>query len=203
MSKKTSAIQWIMLGCGGLLLVAYISINLVSKSISKSWDSQLATLIATDDSITAPGDGAHAVSINPDDILKVGETSVVFGVEITLDNAGFIKSVENTSGKWDYWFVEFTGKSIADEIQYGVNPRVDSQLQYLQNGNYIWDLDEFEQSQCDDEHVIDGFEMGDSFHCRLIYVVPADERNLYWVYKRIGSGDDSSYEERFVAFQIR
>jgi hypothetical protein len=159
-------------------------------------------LIATDDSITAPGDGAHAVAINPDDVLKLGETGSVFGVEITLDNAGFIKPAENTLEKWDYWFVEFTGKSATDKIQYGVNPGVESQLQYLHDENYIWVPDDYEQRECNYAHVIDGFEMGESFHCRLVYLVPADERNLYWVYARTDS-IDGSYEERFAAFQIR
>jgi hypothetical protein len=203
MSKKTKAIQWTMLGCGGLLFVFYISINLVSKSVSNNWDNQLATLIATDDSIVAFGDGAHAVPINPEDVLHVGEKSGVFGVEIVLNNAGFIKAVENTSGAWDYWFVEFTGKSISDEIQYGVNPGVESQLQYFQNGNYIWDLDEFDQRQCNYEHVMDGFEKNESFNCRLVYVVPADKRDIYWVYARTDTIVDGAYEERYVVFQIR
>jgi hypothetical protein len=203
MSKKSNVGQWLVIGCGCLIIFAYLSVSLVFRSISNDWNNQLATLIATDDSITAPGDGAHAVPINANDVLEIGETSAVFGVEITLDNAGFIKSAENTSGKWDYWFVEFTGKSISEELQYGVNPEVESQLQYLHSNNYIWGFHEFEQSQCDAGHVLDGFETGESFHCRLIYVVPADERNLYWVYKRTDNVADDSYEERYVVFQIR
>jgi len=203
MSKKPSIAQWLVLGCGALLVVTCISVSLIFRSVSKNWDNQLATLIATNDNIAAFGDGSHPVSISPNDVLKIGETSTVFGVEITLDNAGFAKSAEYTSGQKDYWFVEFTGKSISDEIQYGVNPVVESQLQYLQNGNYILALDEFEQRQCDYGHVIDGLETGESFHCRLFYLVPADERNLYWVYARTDNVADGSYEERSVAFQIR
>jgi hypothetical protein len=208
MSKKTSVARWVVLGCGGLVIPALISVSLVFQSISNNWnsgdwDNQLTTLIATDDSITAPGDGAHAVPINTEDIIEIGDTSILFDVEITLDNAGFVKSIENTSGNWDYWFVEFTGKSLSDQIQYGVNPRVDSQLQYLHGGNYIWEFDKSEQSQCDDKQVLDGFETGESFHCRLIYMVPADERNLYWVYARTDNVADGEYEERYVVFQIR
>ena len=203
MSKKTKAIQWTTLGCGGLLFVFYISTNLVSQSVSGNWDNQLATLIATDDSIVAFGDGAHAVSINPEDVLQVGEKSNVFGVEITLNDTGFIKPVEYTSGTREYWFVEFSGKSISDEIQYGVNPEVESQLQYFQNGNYIWELDEFEQRQCNDKHVLDGFEKSESFNCRLVYVVPIDKRDIYWVYARTGRIANGIYEEQYVVFKIK
>ena len=203
MSKKISKTQWFVLGCGGSVIVACISVSLVFQSITKNWDNQLASLIATDDSIVAFGDGAHAVPINPEDVLQVGEKSDVFGVEIALNNAGFIKAVENTSGAWDYWFVEFTGKSISDEIQYGVNPGVESQLQYFQNGYNTWDLDEFDQAQCDYEHVTDGFEKDEFFNCRLVYVVPADERNIYWVYARTDNIEDGTYEEHYVVFQIR
>jgi hypothetical protein len=202
MTKKTNVAQWFVIGCGGAIILAYISVSLVFRSASNSWHNQLATLIATDDSITAPGDGAHAVSINPDEVLNVGDSSTVFGVEITLDNAGFIKSAENYLEKMDYWFIEFTGKSVSDSIQYGVNPGVESQLQYLHGNDYIWIPDDYGQGQCNYDNVIDGFEMGETFHCRLVYLVPADERSLYWVYARTDSVD-GSYEERFVVFQIR
>jgi hypothetical protein len=208
MPKKTSAAQWFTLSCGGLIILALISTGLVFQSISRNWDSdnwdnQLATLIATDNSITAPGDGAHAVPINTNDVLEIGETGVIFNIEITLDNAAFIKSAENVSGAWEYWAVEFSGKSLSDAIEYGVNPSFDSQVQYLQGFNYIWNSDESGQSQCDDEQVMDGFEIGEAFHCRLIYVVPADERNLYWVYTRTDLVADECCEERYVFFQIR
>ena len=200
MSKKISKNQWFVLGGGGLLVLVCLSISLAIQSVTKNWYNQL---ISTDNNTVEFGDGAHTVPINSEDVLHVGEKSAVFGVEITLNNAGYIKAVENTSGTMDYWFVEFTGKNISDEIQYGVNPGVASQLQYLQNGNYIWDFDEFGQSQCDNEHVIDGFEIGDSFQCRLIYVVPADERNLYWVYQNTDLVVDGYFEERYAVFQIR
>jgi len=153
--------------------------------------------------IVAFGDGAHAVSINPEDVLQVGEKSNVFGVEITLNNTGFIKPVDYTSGAREYWFVEFSGKSISDEIQYGVNPEVESQLQYFQNGNYIWDLDEFDQRQCNDEHVLDGFEKNESFSCRLVYAVPIDKQDIYWVYARTGRIANGIYEERYAVFKIK
>ncbi len=199
MSKRTSKTQWFVLGCGGLLIVAFISASLVIQSITKNWYSQTATLMATDNSIAELGDGDHTVPVNPENVLQVGEKSIVFGVEITLNNAGYMRAVENTSGTWDYWFVEFTGKNISEEIQYGVNPGVASQLQYLQNGNYIWVYDR--QSNCDP--VIDSFEIGESFRCRLIYMVPADERNLYWVYKSTDLVVDGYFEERSAVFQIR
>ncbi len=203
MSKKTKAVQGFVIGCGGLTILAFISLSLVFRSAFNNWDNELATLMSTDDSIVAFGDGAHAVPIDPDSVLKIGESSAVFGVEITLDTAGFIKSAENVSGEWEYWFVEFTGKSISDEIQYGINPGVESQLQYLHGSSYIWSLDEFEQRQCDYGNVAEGFELGDSFHCRFIYLVSADERHLYWVYIRIDDVEDGSYEERYAVFQIR
>ncbi len=159
--------------------------------------------MATDNSIAELGDGDHTVPIIPEDDLQVGEKGIVWGVEITLNNAGYIKAVEDTSGTWEYWFVEFTGKNISDEIQYGVNPGVASQLQYLQNGNYIWNYDKFDQGQCNSEPVIDSFEIGESFRCRLIYMVPADERNLYWVYKSTDLVVDGDFEERYTVFQIR
>jgi len=67
---------------------------------------------------------------------------------------------------------------------------------------YIWALDDFEQRQCNYGHVTDGFEDGESFHCRFVYLVPADDQSIYWVYARYAL-IDGSYIERFVAFQIR
>jgi len=203
MSKERNGLQWSVIGCGGLIIFAFISVSLVFRSFTNSWDSQLATLIATDDSIAAFGDGAHAVPIDPDNILSIGESSPIFGIEIALDNAGFIKSAENVSGSWEYWFVEFSGKSIVDEIQYGINPNVEAQLQYLHGNSYVWSLDEFELRQCNYGNVVKGFEPGDSFQCRFTYLVPADERNLYWVYARTDNGTDGAYEERYAVFQIR
>jgi hypothetical protein len=187
-----------------MLILMLISISLVFQSFERSWNNQLATMIATDDSISAFGDDAHAIPITPDNVLKVLESGTVFGLEITLDNAGHFMSAENViPGKWEYWFVEFSVKSISGEIQYGINPGVDAQLQYLQDGFYVWVLDEFDQKQCNNDNVLDGFELGEFFHCRFIYLVPADERNLYWVYAMTGTGEDGSYEERYVVFQIR
>jgi hypothetical protein len=202
MTKKVNVIQWFVLGCAGVIISVITLSSLVFRNVSNNFDNQLATLIATDDSITAPGDGAHAVSINPDEVLLIGDTDTVFGIEITLDKAGFIKTAENYLGNWEYWFVEFTGKRVIDKIQYGVNPIIDSQLQYWEGNNYIWIPDDHEQQQCNFDHVADGFEMGESFHCRLVYFVPSDERSLYWVYARTDSVD-GSYEERYVVFQIR
>ena len=164
----------------------------------------MATRIAAGDNISAFGDDAHAVPIVPENVLKVGETSSVFGIEITLNNAGFLKPADKSYvDEMEYWFVEFTGKSTSNEIQYGINPGVESQLQYLQNGSYIWDLDEFKQRVCDYENMTEGLDPNESFHCHFIYLVPADERNIYWVYSRIDNGVDGSYEERSVVFQIR
>ncbi|MCP5016589.1 MAG: hypothetical protein GY938_15200 [Ketobacter sp.] len=173
--------------------------------LEKSWDNQLATMIATDDSIAAFGDGAHAVEITPDDTLRIGETDTVFGIEITLDDAGFVETVENTYPESEYWFVEFTGRSISNEIQYGINPKIEAQLQYLQSQSkfYNWEHEKFEQSKCKYKNTSEGFEPGASFHCRFVYLVPSDERNLYWIYARTDNGADGSYEERYIVFQIR
>ena len=203
MSKRPKVFQWFAIGCGGLLILAIISANLLLRSVERGWEDQLATMIATDDSISAFGDDAHAVPITPSSALSPGETGTVFGVEITLDNTGFLKTAENVVGEWEYWFVEFAGKSISNEIQYGINPDVEAQIQYLHGDSYIWSLHEFDQAKCDYGNTRKGINFGESFHCRFVYVVPADERNLYWVYTRTDNGNDGEYEERYVVFQIR
>ncbi len=203
MPKKESLLPLFALGCAGLIILAFIFVVLLFQSFEKAWSNQLATLIATDDSIVAFGDGAHAVPITSGSTLNIGETGTVFEIEITVDDAGLKEAAKNTSGEWEYWFVKFTGESISNEILFGINPGVNSQLQYLDDNVYTWHLDEFEERQCDDENLTDGFIFGESFHCRYVYLVPTDERDLYWVFKRTDTGDDGEFEERYVVFQIR
>ena len=105
----------------------------------------MATRIAAGHNISAFGDDTHAVPIVPGNILEIGETSSVFGIEITLNNAGFLKPADKAYvDEMEYWFVEFTGKSITNEIQYDINPLAEEQLQYLQGNSYIWKIDEIE-----------------------------------------------------------
>ncbi len=152
MSKKESVLPLFTLGCAGLIILAFIFVILLFQSFEKAWSNQLATLIATDDSIVAFGDGGHVVPITYGSALNIGEIGTVFEIEITVDSAGFIKSAKNTSSEREYWFVEFTGESISNEILYGINPGVNSQLQYLNDNVYTWHLDDFEERQCWDEN---------------------------------------------------
>ena len=145
MSEKAKVFQRFVVVFGALIIIIICSVNLVFQLIENSWDNHMATRIAAGHNISAFGDDTHAVPIVPGNILEIGETSSVFGIEITLNNAGFLKPADKAYvDEMEYWFVEFTGKSITNEIQYDINPLAEEQLQYLQGNSYIWKIDEIE-----------------------------------------------------------
>ena len=184
-----------------LLFLVYLSCSLLSSITANGANSTLAT----DEVIVELGDGSHTVEINPETILEIGETGSVFRLKVTLINVGFISKFENgdPNHPQENWFVDFSVENISSEILYGIHPVVNTQLQYIINGNYIWDMPE--EYQCSPEIQIlgSGFQPNTSFKCHFIYSVPSDERNLYWVYIRTDNGEDGSYEERYLVYQIR
>jgi hypothetical protein len=198
--QKAKAVSRFCVGCVGLILLAYACITLVLSSETARWERALATLLAANDNSMAPEDGAHAVLINPEDVRLIGETSTLFGLEITLNNASYKKPAESDTENFEYWYVEFTVKNISSEIQYGINPGVEAQLQF-NSQDFI--LDEFDKRECDSTNWSVGLQPGGTFHCRFVYLVPATEQNLFWVYDHTGYIEIGGFEESFAAFQIR
>ena len=205
MPKKTTLLQVALLVLVGLLFGACVFGSVYLQKMEENWGNEAATLMATDDSVVELGDGAHTIPITPDSSLQIGDTGTVFDIEITVDSAGFVENIENSYPESEYWFVEFTVSNMSDEIQYGINPNVETRVQYLhlKSNAYIREYEEFDKSKCDYQTALDGFEPGTASHCRFIYVVPSDERNLYWIYARTDIDTNNSYEERYIVFQIR
>ena len=205
MPKKEKILQLFVAFLVGILLVGCVFLSVSLQKMEEAWGNELATLIATDDSIRAFGDGAHTIPITPEDSLKIGEIDTVFDIEITVNDAGFVGAIKNSYPESEYWFVEFTVRNISDQVQYGINPKVDAQLQYLlpESNFYSREYEDPERSKCNSQTTSEGFDSSASIHCHFVYVVPSGESSLYWIYARTATGADNSYEERYVSFQIR
>jgi len=202
--RKNKLHLWLFISTT-LLILTYLFFNLVFSSIPNNANQTWATLYATDDTIAELGDASHIVEITPDTILQIGETDTVFGLKVTLSNVGFISQEENTDPNHprEYWFVDFSVENISSGILYGIHPVVNTQLQYIIDGTYIWEMPDEYQCTPEIEFLSNGLQPNTSFQCRFIYSVPLDERSLFWVYTRTDIGADDSYEERYLVFRIR
>lgn len=183
------------------LILVYISYGLFSFSNSNNAVQVWNTLYSRDETIVEFGDGSHVRDINPNTVLQLGESDTVFGWKVTVSNAGFISYAENVAGEYEYWFVEFSVESIASKIQYGIHPVVNTQLQYLQNDQsdyYYWLMPEEYQCAPEIEIIAKGLQPFTSFQCRFTYLVPSDERDLYWVFYDTELSPEGSYEERYL-----
>ena len=196
--KSSSFAYWLALGCGGLVFFAICTLSFTLKRAVEDMERQLATLMATDDSITAPGDGAQVFPVTPEDTLSVGQSSVVDNVRVTVTYA---QEVEDTTGLhitpegYLYWVVQFTIENISDQEIYP-NPIVSPQMQYSRNGRYIWELDSSGDCVPSYENGVFALEPQARVDCSLIYTVPRDDQPLYWVYI-------SMCGEQYVVYRVR
>jgi hypothetical protein len=203
MATKSKAIPIISVGCLGLAFILFGLFNYVFQKWENNVEIGLATLIATDNSIVAPGDAAHSIPITPESALNIGNSANIFGIKIKLTNAGYLKNADNMEGEREHWFVDFTIENIESEIPKSINPVVESQIQYLLDDVYVWEVSKVEYCVPDLRSLSAGLAPGESIQCRFSYLVPSDERNLYWMYAMDGIGTNGSWEERFAVFNIR
>jgi hypothetical protein len=166
-------------------------------------------MIATNDSITELGDASDIVEIDPAAILVIGETGSFSGFTVTLSSAGRLGAVANAAGDYEYWIVNFTVQSTANEINYALHPVVDSHVQYIQRPDqsetyYYQDLpDNPECTTPAIEIILDGLKPHETFACRFEFMLPADDRNLYWVYQVWAPDPAGGYMHQARVWQMR
>lgn len=175
-----------------------IIISFTTQRWEDGWEKQVATLIATDGSIAAFGDDAHAVPVTPEAVIPIGKSATVEGLRVTVLEAGEINDTTGlgiTAEGYLYWFVHFTIENASNEMKY-IHPIVDTQMQYNVNGNSIWEPNHKGECIPSLENGVPPLAAGDKFDCHLIYDVPLDYQPIYWVYT--GTGIEAP-----AVFQVR
>ncbi len=192
-------IQFII-GCLVLLILGMFVFSFVLQQQEDNWNKQLATIIATDSRVAAFGDDAHAIPITPEAALPIGESTVIGEIRVTVTSsaeATDITEIGPTPIGHLYWRVDFSVENLSDE-QINIHPIVDSQMQYLVNGHYIWQPSQSGDCLPSLKEGVPALEPHSKFECSLIYPAPNDSQPLYWVYI-----DVAVDRELYAIFQVR
>lgn len=144
------------------------------------------------------GDGSYVVSLTPEAAISVGQSAIVDQLHVTVTHFEKVEdttSLSITPENHLYWSIDFTLENVSDKEKYP-HPLVDSQLQYIVNGQYIWETERYGNCMPSVKDGIPPLAPEAKFECKLIYFVPDDEQPVYWVYTSTG------YEE-YVVFRVR
>jgi hypothetical protein len=165
---------------------------------------ELATLIATDPNITAPGDASHAILFAREELLAPGQVATLDSIEVTLlESKRERLAIEDEIdfGHYGHWLVRFRLRNVSDAVIYGVHPSVHSQMQYQAGGVMVWEPSRTEDCSPSIEEVIDrGLQPGGQVTCTLVYLVPVDGSDLYWVYAPLVIRED--HQEVYAPYQV-
>jgi hypothetical protein len=196
--NRLARAHWFAYGCVGIFVISLFVISSIAQRWEDGWEKHLATLIATDDSIAAFGDGAHAVSITPEAVLPIGSTATVEDLRVTVLEAGEVNDttgLRKTAVGYLYWFFHFSIENASDETKY-IHPIVDTQMQYNVHCHGVWEPNRAGVCIPSLKNGIPPLATAAKFNCRLIYEVPLDDQPLYWVYTGVGY-------ESLAVFQVR
>jgi hypothetical protein len=191
-----------VIGCGLLILLCLVVFFFIQYQFSaylEHWNRDLATLMATDDTIAEFGDGGHPISITPSAAFPVGTPITLNNLRITVTSTGELTDYQGSrwiSDDYTFWEVEFTLKNISNHETEYVNPKVDSQMQYLRGTSYRRDLG----FATIDPTLLQGvIEMAPETQLQgiLIYEVPRESNELFWVYI------DTGYTADCIVFKVK
>ncbi len=164
----------------------------------KDWERDLDTASATDPSVENMGDDAHAVPITPEAALSIGQSASIDGLRVTVTGTGIGRGRQGQflpSTDYMYFEMKYTVENTSAIVRYP-NPPVDSQLQYMEGGVFLWKVGQEKDCSPSLKNGVRPLASSGKYECRSLYIVSKDEQPLYWVYF-------SRDRESCVVFRIR
>ncbi len=187
-----------VIGCG--ILFCFAVMGLVAFELwQRSWERELATLVATDDRIAPFGDCggcSPTIEITPDAAHPVGEATVLGDLQITVIYSGIPKiapALEEIPANQVFWSVEFVIVNLSSSRSRTINPKIAS---YVQGETHFYDYGTAELAPVLDQGWVE-LGPGEELYGILLYEIPSNLGELYWIYT------DDSAKQAYVTYRLR
>lgn len=187
---------WVVIIGGGASVLLCVIVAVVGIGILTMLGSQVSEVFSEINSglVAGPVSVPTSITINPASANALGDTAALADLNVTLDNAYSVTTVEGLMDPltdYKYWIVEVSFENTSASRTTWIGPFDTSVQDDAENTyDYYWEA-------VDNEEFLGtggSLDPGESLSGKLIYEVPEDTSALYWIYRDPLSGELAVFE---------